>query len=206
MDRPNGAAAPCDIEPLAEFLGGRGRRGRERAAALLRRFGNLAGVMEAAAAGAPGLTPSEARRLAAVLRLWKRLDAGESRPALLSPEAVGAIVRDIAAARREHLVGLYVDAQGLLIARETVAVGTLNVAHAVPRDALEPALRLGAAALILAHNHPSGCAEPSREDLRFTDAVARGARLLGLDLYDHVIVTRSGWTSLRGRGHLDQAS
>ena len=97
-------------------------------------------------------------------------------------------------------MGLYLDAQSRLIARETVAVGSLNVARALPRDLLEPALRHGATGFVVVHNHPSGVAEPSEDDVRFTQAVGRGAALLGVALLDHVVVARAGFASLRARG------
>ena len=79
------------------------------------------------------------------------------------------------------------------------AVGSLNTTRSHPREILYPAVQHLAAGFILAHNHPSGCLEPSPEDIEFTRAVARAGELMGIELYDHLIVTRDGFTSLRER-------
>ena len=166
----------------------------------------------AAALLAPAVAGGEVRlplRAAARARLLASFEAGrraapgpsQLAPSIRRPEEAAREVRDLADARREHLVGLYLDAQSRLIARETVAVGSLNVARALPRDLLEPALRHGAVGFVLVHNHPSGRAEPSDDDLRFTLAVGRAAALLGVALLDHVVIARGGYASLRARGH-----
>lgn len=169
-------------------------------------LGALTAALLAPGGAAPVRLPLRAAaraRLLASLELGRRAAPGADRlaPAIRRPEEAAREVRDLAAERREHLVGLYLDAQSRLIARETVAVGSLNVARALPRDLLEPALRHGATGLILVHNHPSGRAEPSDDDLRFTQAVGRGAALLGVALLDHVVIARGGYASLRSRGH-----
>ena len=79
-------------------------------------------------------------------------------------------------------------------------MGTLNTTRTHPREILHPAVVHFALGFILCHNHPSGCLEPSPEDLEFTRAVARAGELMGIELYDHLIVTRRGYTSLRERG------
>ena len=141
-------------------------------------------------------------RLVASFELGRRTAPApaELAPAIRHPEEAAREARDLVKEPREHLVGLYLDAQSRLIARETVAVGSLNVARALPRDLLEPALRHGATGFVVVHNHPSGVAEPSEDDIRFTQAVGRGAALLGVALLDHVVVARTGFASLRARG------
>ena len=109
-------------------------------------------------------------------------------------------VKDIARDKQEQLVGLYLDAQNKLIVRRTISVGSLNTTRSHPREILYPAIQHLAAGFILAHNHPSGCLEPSPEDITFTQAVARAGELMGIELYDHLVVTRNGFTSLRERG------
>ncbi len=178
-----------------------------RAAGCLAAAGGLAALAEALRrpAGARAVLPLRraARvRLLASFELGRRAAPGPAAlaPAIRRPEEAAQETRDLVAERREHLVGLYLDAQSRLIARETVAVGSLNVARALPRDLLEPALRHGATGFVVVHNHPSGVAEPSEDDLRFTQAVGRAAALLGLALLDHVVVARAGFASLRARG------
>ena len=101
---------------------------------------------------------------------------------------------------REHLVGLYLDAQNCLIVRETLSMGTLNTTRTHPREILHPAIVNHALGFILAHNHPSGNLTPSSDDAEFTRAVRRAAELMGIDLYDHLIIGRNGYISLREQG------
>ena len=84
----------------------------------------------------------------------------------------------------------------------SVSVGTLTASLVHPREVLGPALRARAAALVVAHNHPSGDPEPSPEDCALTERLRDAARLLGLELLDHVVVGRNGFVSLRERGVL----
>jgi DNA repair protein RadC len=81
-------------------------------------------------------------------------------------------------------------------------VGSLNTTRSHPREILYPAVQHLAAGFILAHNHPSGCLEPSPEDIEFTRSAARAGELMGIELYDHLAVAREGFTSLRERGLL----
>src|SRR5262249_15626808 len=109
---------------------------------------------------------------------------------------------DLRSADRERFVGLDLDARHRVLRRRTVSVGTLTASLVHPREVLGPALRARAAALVVVHNHPSGDPEPSAEDLALTERLRDGARLLGVDLLDHVVVARGGFVSLRERGHL----
>lgn len=149
-----------------------------------------------------GLGVGTACRLAAVLEVHRRLSAMQEqrRPKITKPHEVYAQVHGIASAKKEHLVGLYLDAQNGLVHSETLSVGSLNTTRTHPREILHPAIQNLALGFILAHNHPSGCLEPSPEDLEFTRSVHRAGELMGIELYDHLIVTAAGYTSLRERG------
>ena len=94
------------------------------------------------------------------------------------------------------------DAQNGLLSQETISIGSLNTTRTHPREILYPAVQHLALGFILAHNHPSGCPEPSPEDVEFTRAVRRAGELMGIELYDHLIVAGDGYTSLRERGLL----
>ena len=87
-----------------------------------------------------------------------------------------------------------------MLHRETISIGSLNTTRTHPREILYPALVHLALGFILAHNHPSGCLDPSPEDIEFTRAVQRAADLMGIELYDHLIVAGEGYTSMRERG------
>lgn len=124
----------------------------------------------------------------------------DNRPKIKEPQDVYALCRRLTSRRREHLLALMLDAQTALIAAETIAIGSLNVARATPRDVLAPALRRDAAGIILVHNHPSGVAEPSQDDVMFTRSLNRACALVGVPLWDHVVLARDGHVSMRARG------
>jgi DNA repair protein RadC len=152
---------------------------------------------------AKGVGEAGALRLAAAFELARRmLDRRPARARLNRPAQAFAQVRHLARARKEHLVGLYLDSQNGLLHRETISIGTLNTTRTHPREILYPAIVHLALGFILAHNHPSGCLEPSVEDVEFTRSVQRAAELMGVELYDHLIVGADGYTSLRERGLL----
>ena len=151
-----------------------------------------------------GVDRSASIRLAASSELCRRVYRRErkSRPVVDGPRAAHRQVRHLGRARKEHLVGIYLDAQNGVLARETLSIGSLNTTRTHPREVLFPAVQHLALAFVLAHNHPSGCGEPSREDVEFTAGMQRAAELFGIELYDHLIVTAEGYTSLRERGLL----
>ena len=196
-------------ELLAVVLGkGRGSESATGVAErLLRRHGlqGLARVRPSELHRERGVGPASAARISAVLELGRRIygkDPGQERPRLTKPKEVYERVRGMARARKEHLVGLYLDAQNGLLHRETLSVGSLNTTRTHPREILYPAILHLALGFILVHNHPSGITEPSPEDLEFTKGVQKAGELMGIELYDHVIVARSTYTSLREMGML----
>ncbi len=183
-----------------------GPTGKKKAEALARRHGleGLVSVTIADLRNGGGLGDVAAMRVAAAVELHRRLSAHERRaqPRLTKPAEVYDQVKDIANARKEHLIGLYLDAQNQLIYRETLSVGSLNTTRTHPREILHPALVHLALGFILAHNHPSSSLEPSPEDLEFTRSVKRAGEIMGIELYDHVIVSVSGHASMRELGML----
>jgi DNA repair protein RadC len=204
-----GLAALTNAELLALVLGSgcRAQPAARTAERLLRRHGlsALSQLDVRSLQGRRGVGPATAARIAAVFELGRRALRGtgeEERPRVCRPREAYEQVRFLARAKKEQLVGLYLDAQNGLIHRETLSMGTLNTTRTHPREILFPAIAHLALGFILAHNHPSGCLEPSREDVDFTRSVRRAAELMGIELYDHLIVSRGGFTSLRERGVL----
>jgi DNA repair protein RadC len=135
-------------------------------------------------------------------------EPGQPSPRMLSaPEAVALLARDLlntADDDKEHFWAIFLNAQNHYLMHTLVSTGTQSASLVHPREVLGPALRVGAAALILVHNHPSGDPTPSGEDLRLTRQLADGARLLDLRLHDHLIVGNGTeqWISLAQRGDL----
>ncbi|MGA3183623.1 MAG: JAB domain-containing protein [Candidatus Dormibacteria bacterium] len=192
------ASRPED-ELIAQVLGG-----AEPPAALLATAGRLARLpfWERRALGAIGLVrdhrvpPREAVRLAALWELAERWYPDE-RPAVTTPGAALHLLQGLRTLNREEVWALLLDARHRLISVEPVVAGSLNSARLLPRDVLAPALRASAAALIVAHNHPSGEVTPSRADRLVTVALRDAARLLGLPLLDHIILTARSHFSFR---------
>lgn len=203
------AAALSSAELVALVLGSGSARDpvASRADRLVRKHGlkGLAGLDAEAWLKEGGIGKASAARLLAVFEIGRRVygrDASPQRPRVTRPGEVWRLTRDLAAAKKECLAGLYLDAQNGLLHRETLSVGSLNTTRTHPREVLYPAVVHLAMGFILAHNHPSGTLEPSDEDVAFTRGIHRAGELMGIELYDHVIVTRDGYTSLRERGVL----
>lgn len=135
-------------------------------------------------------------------------EPGQGSPRLLSnPEAAALLAQDLVKAAdhdREHFWILLLNSQNRYLMHAEVLVGTLSASLVHPREVFGPALREGAAGLILVHNHPSGDPTPSREDLTLTRQLAEGGKLLNVRLLDHVIVGNGTekWISLAERGAL----
>jgi DNA repair protein RadC len=201
-DRPrerlltHGAGALADAELLALLIGTgqRGRSALEIARQLLERFGGLAGLLAAPAASvraAPGIGPARWAALLAGVELARRSVGRELRrgDALASPEAVAHYLA-LTLQHRPHEVFavLFLDARNRLLAAEELFRGTLNQTVVYPREIARRALEHNAAAVIVAHNHPSGLAEPSQADRLLTDALRRALQCLDIPVLDHLIV------------------
>ena len=159
-------------------------------------------IWERRALGAAGLTRDHgvnAQRAIRLAALWELADRWypDDRPAIASPRDAVLLLADLRTARREEIVVLMLDARHRPIARETVAVGTVNASRLAPRDVFGPALRRDAVAVIIGHNHPSGDPSPSRADRVVTAALRGAGDLLGVPVLDHIIVTRRAHHSFR---------
>jgi DNA repair protein RadC len=157
---------------------------------------------ERRAIGAPGLVRNhgvEAKRAARLAAMWELAERWypDDRPAVASPRDALLLLGCLRHARREEVVTLLLDARHRAIRVETVAVGTVNASRMQPRDVFGPALRADAVGVILGHNHPSGDPAPSRADRVVTAALRGAADLLGIQLLDHIIVTRNAHYSFR---------
>ena len=121
-----------------------------------------------------------------------------------SPEAVRAyLTMKLAREESEQFVVMFLDAQNRLIEAETMFCGTLTQASVYPREVVKRALHHNAAAVILAHNHPSGVAEPSQSDRILTDTLKQALSLVDVRILDHFIVAGRDTLSFAERGMLD---
>lgn len=176
------------------------------AKSLLDRFGGIPGLLNAdprALAAHPGMGQTSAAALKIVALAARRLARAEVRaaPVLGSWQAlIDYLTIDMAHLTVERVRVLFLNAQNMLIHDEHVGDGSIDEAAIHPREVIRRALDLGATALILVHNHPSGSPEPSRADIQITNRIAEAGRLLGIVVHDHVIIGRHGHTSLKAKG------
>lgn len=139
-----------------------------------------------------GLGKAKASQIIAVLALGKRLH-DKTKPEILTPQDVWKLCADFRESKREHFAAFYLDTQGRVIERQVISIGTLDASLVHPREVFEPAVSLRAASIIVAHNHPSGNLEPSREDIEITTQLTQAGRILDIQIMDHVVVTREKW-------------
>ena len=215
-DRPRerlvalGPAALSDAEVLALVLGTGGRDGvmtlAARVLAAVGGPGGLARSSENELAAVKGMGIAKAAEVVAALELGRRAAramAGE-RPQILRPgDAAALLTPRLAHLHREESVVLLLDRRHRVLREVSVGIGGVAHAPMEPREVFSAALREpGVAAVLVAHNHPSGEATPSADDLAITRRLARGSDLIGLEFVDHIIVAASGWTSLVEAGAL----
>jgi DNA repair protein RadC len=205
-----GAAALSDAELLAVCFGtGDGRSDvMTFARCLLESFGGLRGLLyapPARLAAVRGLGPARIALLKAVLALGERhAEAGIThRPLLADTGAVRHYLQHkLSGHEREVFACLFLDARHRLIGFERLFLGSVDRASVHPREVLKQALSHNAAALILAHNHPSGHPEPSPSDLRLTEELRALLMQIDVRVIDHVIVGHGATVSLAERGLL----
>ncbi len=203
-----GAEALADYEVLEYLLFAAMRQGdtKPAAKALLKRFGSLSGVLNANPAAlqqVDGIGETNAAALKSVAIAARGMARSEvaDKPVLGSWQSLlDYLAIDMAHLTVERVRVLYLDARNRLIDDHHVGDGSIDEAAIHPREVIRRAMDLGASALILVHNHPSGNPEPSRADIQITKKIAEAGRLLGVALHDHVIIGREGHVSLRSKG------
>lgn len=205
-----GAAALSDAELVAVFLrtGSAGKSAVELGRELIGRFGGLSGLLAAdrdEIRRVKGLGDAKTAQLAAVTELALRCLSEELRAgsALTSPGAVRDYLR-LALAGRQHevFVALFLDAQHRVLAIEELFRGTLTQTSVYPREVVKEALRTNAAAVVFAHNHPSGVAQPSQADELLTRQLKDALALVDVKVLDHFIVAGNQALSFAERGML----
>ena len=206
-----GPAALADVELIALLLrtGFQGTSVLQLAQSLLDAFGGLSGLLRAGpeelkrVKGLRG--PAKRAEVAAVLELARRSVAGElaARPVFDSPGKVKEyLALQLGARAHEVFAVIFLDAQSRLIALEEMFRGTLSQTSVYPREIVKRSLELGAGAVILAHNHPSGAAEPSRADEFLTQTLKSALALVDVRVLDHLVVGQGAVVSFAERGLL----
>ena len=205
-----GPAALADAELLALLLrtGVQGTPVLQLAQGLLDRFGGWAGLLAASVQDlgqVKGVGPAKRAEIAAVLEIARRSLNQQlvEKPAMADVDTVKTFLRlHLGALGHEVFAVLFLDAQLKLIAMETLFRGTLSATTVHPREVVKRALALGAGAAILAHNHPSGVAEPSRADELLTRQLSQALALVDVRVVDHLVVGGHEVVSFAERGLL----
>lgn len=206
-----GAEGMSDGEVVALLLG-TGRRGRtalDLARELLHRFRGLRGIFAGSAADLAqiaGIGEAKIAQLKAAYEIHRRIGEEPLRP--------GSSIGDSAAVynhfrervkdrREEHFVIFLLDSGNKVIREIEISLGSLNASVVEPREVFRDAVRESAAAIIAAHNHPSGSTTPSPSDLLLTKRLQEVGRIVGIRLLDHIIVADGGYSSMADDGLLD---
>lgn len=184
-----------DVKPLAKQL--------------LKEFGGISGVMGASVADlqkVKGLSENSAVLLKVVQALTLKMLRGdiEKKPILSSwQKLIDYCYVAMAHEKREHFRVLFLNRKNQLMADEVQQVGTVDHTPVYPREIVKRALELGATAMILVHNHPSGDPSPSDSDLAMTEEIIKAAAALDILVHDHLIISQNGHVSFKSMGLLN---
>lgn len=181
-----------DVKPLAK--------------ALLKRFGSLAELM-AASADELQKTEGVSENIALALKTVTAVSHRMMKQDLMKKPLLNSWARlmdycyvTMAHEKKEHFRVLFMNKKNELIADEIQNSGTVDHTPAYPREIMKRALELGATALILVHNHPSGDPRPSQADIDVTRSIMQAAEPFNIVIHDHIIISRNGYTSLKNEG------
>jgi len=205
-----GPAALADAELLALLLrtGLKGQGVLQLAQSLLDAFGGLGGLLRAQPADlkkVKGLGPAKLAEVAAVVEIARRSVAQElaAAPVFDAPDKVKQLLAlHLGGLAHEEFAVVFLDSQHRLLQMKTLFRGTLGQTSVYPREVVKEALALNAGAVILAHNHPSGLAEPSRADEYLTQTLKSALALVDVRVLDHLVVGRGVVVSFAERGLL----
>jgi DNA repair protein RadC len=199
-------AEGCNLVELIAALVG-GDRQIEIAQSLLGRFGSVHMLAKATPneiQGVLGVGPSTAARVRAALELGRRLSIAqdEDNPVIQSPDdAANLLMHQMLHLEQEHFMVVMLDTRNRLIGEPVELYhGSLNSSLIRIGEVFRPAIRANAAAILIAHNHPSGSPDPSPEDVAITRAVVEAGRLLDVECLDHLIMGRGSFVSLKSKG------
>lgn len=201
-----GALSTAELLAIILRTGVGGENVLHMANRLLARYGGLPGLARASFAeleAEKGLGRAKAAQIKAALEIGRRmlLAAPDERPTIRSPADVAQLlIAEMAHLPQEHLRVLYLDTRHRVLGIETVTIGSLNASHIRIADVFREAVKRSSAAIIVAHNHPSGDPTPSPEDITVTRRLAAAGRLLDIEVLDHLIIGQQRYVSLRERG------
>ena len=195
-----------EIVELLLTLGTPRKDCKQMAKDAIKEFGGLRGVLDATLEELQkikGIGPDNAigvKLFQAVSERYSREQIPE-KVTLDSSEAVAKFLqKSIGRQKKENFVMLSLDTRNNLVKISDISVGTLNASVVHPREVFKEAVQASAAQIIIAHNHPSGSPEPSPEDVALTRRLEEAAKIFGIELLDHIIVTQDKFSSLKEQG------
>lgn len=194
----------CSLaELLAVIIGGSSQI--EAAERLLAQFGTIQKIAQAHVneiSGVPGVSNTTALRLKAALALGRKLlQPEEQRPAIQSPSDAAQVLMPLLAHReQEYMIVMPLDTRNRMLDVVEVYHGSLNSSMVRIGELFKPALQRNAAAILIAHNHPSTDPTPSSEDVSVTRAIVQAGKLLDVSVLDHLVIGLSRWVSLKEKG------
>lgn len=213
-DRPRerlrqvGPGAVSTTELLAIILrtGSGGENVLRLAERLLAEFGSLPGLSRASITelmNVKGIGEAKAAEVKAALELGRRLMASspEERPVVSSPaDAANLLMSEMMFLEQEHLRLILLDTRNGVLQTPTIYVGSLNTSVVRIGELFRAALKANAAAMIVAHNHPSGDPAPSPEDIQVTRKLVEAGKLMDIEVLDHIVIGHQRFVSLKERG------
>jgi DNA repair protein RadC len=201
-----GALSTAELVAIILRVGVGGESALAMARRLLSTYDGLPGLARASFAelrAERGLGNAKTAQLKAALELGRRLllATPEDRIVVRSPSDVAQLLMaEMAHLEQEHFQVLYLDTRNRLLGSETVYIGSLNASHIRVAEVFRDAIKRNCAAIIVAHNHPSGDPSPSPEDVEVTRQLIEAGSLLNIELLDHLIIGQQRFVSLRERG------
>lgn len=147
----------------------------------------------------PGMGPAKTCEIVALFELGRRYLLPADRPVITSSDEAFRQLEYLKDKKQEYFVVLTLDGANRLIDNAVIFQGTLNQSLVHPREIFAKAIEDRAAAIIVAHNHPSGSLDPSTDDEKVTEKLIQAGQLLGIDVLDHLIVAKSGYHSIKGQ-------
>ena len=195
-----------EVIELLLILGTPRKDCKQMAKEIIKKFGGLKGVLDALPEDLQQIKGIGPRNLfgfklfQAVAERYQKSNMIKKN-SFVSPKAVVSYLQEkLGRKKKEYFVILSLDSVNHLINVSDIAIGTLNANLVHPREVFQEAILNHAAKIILAHNHPSGNLEPSKEDILVTEKLAGSARILDIKLEDHLIITKDGYFSFKEKG------
>src|SRR3990167_6397820 len=178
---------------------------------LLAKFGNIKAISQATIeelSQIKGIGFAKAAQIKACFELGKRQDLEPELKDfdIKNPQSVvKAIQSSIKDKAKEHFKLILLNTRNKIIGISTVSIGTLNSNLVHPREVFKDAISHSAASVVFAHNHPSGDSEPSEDDLIITKRLTEAGKILGVEVLDHIIITKNGFFSFKEKGLISKS-